>query len=72
MNKAEIESSLKRKKKIVDAGGLAPSKSAEPTQRGNSAVRRIERQDLKQGEVFTFLLLMLSLFALLPLWVKET
>ena len=49
-HKAETESFLKRKKKIVDAGGQAPSKSAKPTRHGTSAgLRRIERHDFKEN-----------------------
>ena len=49
-NKAHMQSFLKRKKKIAEAGGEAPSKSAKPTRRGTIAgLRRIERQNLKEN-----------------------
>ena len=49
-NKAQMQSFLKRKLKIAEAGGQAPSKSTKPTRRGVSAgLRRIERQVLKEN-----------------------
>ena len=50
-NKAQMQAFLKRKQKIVAAGGQAPSKSAKPTRRGTSAglLRRIMHQDLKEN-----------------------
>ena len=49
-NKAQMQAFLKRKQKIVAAGGQAPSKSTKPTRRGTSAgLRRIMHQDLKEN-----------------------
>ena len=43
-NKAQMQNFINRKKKILEAGGEVPSKSAKPTRRGTSAgVGRVVR-----------------------------